>query len=270
MHTTKYMTNLTADTSRGPSNTLWLDCPWMDMLQDPGIGIQFWDDFINAPTMSSDADTALYAAYIDTSNTITQAATAGGVLALTTDATDNDAPVVQAGGGTGGSFQITTATAGKLWFEARIKVSTLTEMSVFVGLAAPGATVDNGLLVNDTGALATTVGSIGFNAPTSASASEIFRAAYVKASATSQYPVTAVHTAVADTWVKLGFKFDPYNDTITWYVNGIANATTTDVGDAGTTNFPSAVLLSPAIGMKNGEAGAKTLSIDWWRCAQLL
>lgn len=257
-------------TERGPSYTIWADCPWSAIDDNPTLGIRFFDDFVNFPTHSADSNTTGYASYIDTGNTITQAATAGGVAVLATDTTDNDGPVLQLGGGTGGSFQITTATAGKLWFEARISCDTIADSAIFLGLAAPNATADNGLLVDDTGALATTLGSIGVIAPANGSSTLVFKAAHVKASGTSQYPVTGLKTLAADTWCKIGFKFDPTADTITWYVDGVANATTLDVSDAGSTDFPASVLLSPAIALKNGTGAARLLRIDWWRCAQLL
>lgn len=268
-YSTPYVASVVGTTGRGPSFDLWVDCPWADISNNPTLGIQFWDEFLNVPTLSADSNTTGYASYIDTSNTILQAATAGGVVELTTDATDNDAPVLQAGGGTGGSFQITTATAGKLWFEARIQISTIVESAVFVGLGAPNVTADNGVHTDNSGVLVTTAAFIGFNAPAHASVST-FGAMHAKASGTVIEAVASVHTTVNDTWVKLGFKFDPDTDQITWYVNGTAHATTTDVSAAGSTDFPAGVLMSPVFALKNGEAGAKVARMDWWRVAQLL
>lgn len=259
--------NISTDTGRGYSPAIWGDFNELDAIA-LGNAIVLRDDFVNFGKHNTDQDTQIYSSYIDTSNTIQQAATAGGVVELTVDATDNDSPVLQAGGGTGGAFQITTGTAGKLWFEARVQVSTLAEIAVFVGLGAPNATADNGVLVDDTGALSTSLGFIGWHAPAAASTC-VFDGTYVKASGTAQVVASDKHTAVADTWVKLGFKFDPQADTLTYYVNGVSVGSA-DVSAAGTTNFPSAVLLSPVIAMKTGAAAAKTLRMDWWRCAQLM
>ncbi len=261
--------NMTANTDRNPSANIWADCPSDSELElGPRCGIKFWDDFVNFGAHNTDQATQLYSSYIDTGNTITQVALAGGVIALVTDTTDNDAPVLQAGGDTGGAFQITTATAGKLWFEARIQVAALVEHAVFVGLGAPGATADNGVHVDDTGAVVTTAAFIGWNAPAAAS-TVVFDGIHGKASGTVVIAASDKHTAVADTWVKLGFVFDPIADTLTYYVNGVA-VTTIDVSDAGTTNFPSGVLLSPVIAAKSGSGAAKTLRCDWIRCVQLL
>lgn len=269
-YSTPYIASVVGTSSRGPSFALWKDCPWSSIDNNPTLGIRFFDDFVNFPTHSADSNTTGYASYIDTGNTITQAATAGGVAVLATDTTDNDGPVLQAGGGTGGSFQITTATAGKLWFEARISCDTIADSAIALGLGAPNMTADNGVLVDDTGALGTSLGFIGVIAPSDSSSTLVFKAAHVKASGTATYPVTGLKTLAADTWCKIGFKFDPTEDSITWYIDGTANATTLDVSTAGTTDFPAGVLLSPVIALKNGTGAARLLRIDWWRCAQLL
>jgi hypothetical protein len=65
-------------------------------------------------------------------------------------------------------------------------------------------------------------------------------------------------------WVKLGMKC--VSGTVTFYVNGVADANTTT---SATANFPLDQYVVPAFATKCGSAAANTLSIDWWYAAQL-
>ena len=86
----------------------------------------------------------------------------------------------------------------------------------------------------------------------------------------------SLHTAVADTYVKLGFRYRAYPKTVEYYVNGVmpggtiapARLTQSEVGAA---TFPtSSVPMAPVIGIKDiaGNA-ALTLKLDWWGAAQM-
>ena len=65
-------------------------------------------------------------------------------------------------------------------------------------------------------------------------------------------------------WVKLGMKC--VSGTVTFYVNGVADDSTTT---SATANFPLDQYVVPAFATKCGSAAANTLSIDWWYAAQL-
>ena len=260
-----------ANSDAGPSPALWASCPVADMLVDPNVGYHFFDDFLNFS--GSATDSLGWDIYIDTSNTVTQVATeVGGVIRLETDATDNDAPIITSGGGTGVLGKIVSGTGKDLWFEARVRVSSaaLSEMAIFVGMTEEGLAANDGLISDNPDTDIATVMAdkdyIGFANFTNAA--PVFAACYKKSGGTDQVVDSDVHTIALDTWVKLGFRFDVANDKLTYYVNGVEQASF-DVGDAGTTNFPSGEELAITIGFKNGAATAKKLDVDWVRFAQL-
>lgn len=260
-----------ASNGRQLSERIWSKFPIEEVVHRPGNGMYFFDDFLNTPTLSADSDVTKYASYIDTSNTITQADEAYGIVNLTTDATDNDGPVIQTGGGTGGFLSIASGSP-LTCFEARIRVVTLAEAAVFIGLAIKGLTADNGVLADNpdttvAAALTDTVSCIGFVSPAVASG-DVVSAAYQKASQTTVVPVASAHTLVANTFVKLGFVYDPADDKLRYIVNG-AEVGNFDVSAAGTTTYPSGVVMALTAALKNGTTGARTLGIDWWACGQL-
>ena len=75
-------------------------------------------------------------------------------------------------------------------------------------------------------------------------------------------------TLVADTFIKVGFYFDG-ETTLTTYVDGVANSTTKTIPNATGTDFPADVTLGPIIAQMNASGSPGTLTIDWWRVAQL-
>jgi hypothetical protein len=82
---------------------------------------------------------------------------------------------------------------------------------------------------------------------------------------------------VADTYVKLGFRYRAHPKTVEWYVNGarpggnISPALLTAAEVAAATFPASTVPMAPVIGIKDiaGNA-ALNLKMDWWGAAQLL
>ncbi len=268
----QYVTHNGADaTSKGPSSTIWGDCPVQEILQDPSVGYHFFEDFLNFGASATSGATP-WTAYIDTSNTVTQLATeVGGVVQLLTDTTDNDCPVLTSGGNTGGMVKV--ASGGKsMWYEARVRVSSaaLTEAAYFVGLTEEGCAADNGIIADNPDTDIATVMAdkdyIGFANFTNAA--PVFAAVYKKASGTDTVVVASANTIALATWVKLGMKFDATIDRFTFYVNG-ASVGYFDVGDAGTTNFPSGEELALTFAVKNGTTAAKLFDVDWVRVAQL-
>ncbi len=267
--------NRTSHTGRGLSPAIWGNCPIMDIISGAVDGLHFFDDFINTPTLSADSDTTGYATYIDTSNTITQVAggTAGGALALTTDATDNDAPIIQAGGGTGGAFLIgnTAGNPTKLWFEARVKKSAIGDnlSAFFCGLAEEGLTADNGLHVDDTGA-SSSKDMIGFR--NQHDNGEELDFIYRKAGQAEVEVIANIAAMVADTYFKVGFVFDmsfPAAERIRIFYNNQIQTTFVTSTNIDAATFPEDQSMSPILGFKNGAATATTVIIDWWRVAMV-
>lgn len=201
---------------------------------------------------------------------------AKGVLALAVDGNAaNDEAVIKHGGLASAPFKLADKD---LAFECRLALSAITaaKWSVAVGLGEAGMIVTDTLFVDTTGALADK-NFIGFNKLLAEAG--VFDAAYKADGQTYQNGATktkldALHTAVAATYVKLGFRYRAQPKTVEFFVNGAvpggnispAKLTATEI-DAAT--FPDDVLLAPFIGIKDiaGDA-ALSISIDWWACAQ--
>lgn len=265
-----------SDTTTGPSQAVWGDCPIDDLKNDMAVGYIIEDDFVNTPQMISDQDVAKYASYIDTGVTIKQAALAGGVLAIAGNDADNDEGSIQAGGNSGAPFVISD-TAGsdkKLWFEARLKLASVTDdnTAFFVGLGEEGlAAADT--LVDDTAALASK-DMIGFNTLCADGDALLF--SYRKAGQAVQTVALDTSSAVltADTYVKVGFVYDPKEVTakrIKLYVNGVEQSTYVTGANIAAATFPDGEELAPLLATKNGDAGttAHEVYMDFWRTAQL-
>lgn len=111
------------NTGAGPSPGVWADCPLNDIIIG-GVGYYFFDDFLRGqitPTITTLIDVNGYNCFGSSGATITYDDVAGGAVVLT-EATDNE------------SVSMTTeqhpywlnSSQGSLWFEARIKTSTIT------------------------------------------------------------------------------------------------------------------------------------------------
>jgi len=109
----------------GPSREVWHDCPVLDMLYDPSVGYYFFDDFLHfgvTPTITTlIAGLNGYTLFGSAGATILPDDAAGGGIVLT-EATDNEAVSISM---EQHPFWINTSY-GNLWFEARIKTSTIT------------------------------------------------------------------------------------------------------------------------------------------------
>jgi hypothetical protein len=87
----------------------------------------------------------------------------------------------------------------------------------------------------------------------------------------------ALHTLVADTFVKLGFRYQHHPRKLEWYVNGVlANEYSSTEASIGKTAldaaaFPDDVFMSPVMGVKDAAGDAAiNIYVDWWGCAQAL
>lgn len=247
---------------------------YQDPSGNPALG--FFDDFhtFNATTLVGP-----YANLLTTGCTAALAAdtaSAKGVLALAVDGNAaNDEAVLKWGGTLSAPFKLAEKD---LAFECRLAVSAITaaKWSVAVGLGAADMITTDLLFVDTTGALANKA-FLGFNKLLAEAG--VFDGAYKAVGQTYQDGATktklnALHTAVAATYVKLGFRYRAHPKTVEFYVNGAmpggnsapARLTASEI-DAAT--FPDDVFLAPFIGIKDiaGDT-ALTVSVDWWACAQ--
>lgn len=262
----------------GLSPRLWAPLYGSMMEPDGGGRLVFvGDDFLavkNSDTYTDLNSEVGYTSYIDTGATLlTLADEVGGVLALTTDGTDEDEVWLSAGDGTGGlGFISDTAGDDHLTvFEARYKISSITNsvMSSFVGLASPGLGAAD-TKVDATGALKADKAFIGFDVLLDGDSIQF---TYQAASQAVQQKIAGVHVPVADDFVKLGFIYNPKapaDKRIKVYVNNVEQSTYVTATNIAAATFPDAELLTFLAGFKNTTAAAGELAIDWWAFAQYI
>lgn len=161
----------------------------------------------------------------------------GGALLITNDAADNDADFFQK---VGESFLMESGK--KAFFKARFKVNDATQSDVVIGLqvtdTTPLAVTDGIYFMKDDGDT-----NIDF---------------YVQKDATTGQNVqAAVGTLVSDTFIVLGWYYDG-KSSVTAFINDAAVATL----DASSTYLPDTEL-TVSFGIQNGEAVAKTMTLDY-------
>jgi hypothetical protein len=215
----------------------------------------------------------------DTSNhTITGAADEkGGVLQLNIDAgaDANEELGIMAGDGTQQMLQISD-TAGDehlTAFECRIKISTVTDgkAALIAGLGQPGIVAAGGVIDTDGGPMADKA-FIGFSVLADDGDSVDF--CYQGASQTRQDKIAGAGTLTADTFIKLGFLYDPAApaaNRISVYVDNVLQSTYVTATNIAAATFPDAESLAFVLQTK-GIAGSLAIetAIDWWAAAQLI
>lgn len=160
----------------------------------------------------------------------------GGVLLITNDAADDDSDFFNK---VGESFLM---EAGKpAWFKARFKVSDATQSDLVMGLQ-----------ITDTTPLDATDGIYFTKADGSTSLTAVCR----KNATTGSTSLTAA-TMANDTWIVVGWYYDGKSE-VKVFVND-AQVGTLD----GTSTYLPDTELTVSFGIQNGEAVAKTMSVDY-------
>lgn len=197
---------------------------------DPSRTHQFFTDF----------DTYVAADWTVTEvGVATQALTAGdgGLLLVTNAAADNDSSFQQ---NSVASFLM--AAGKKAWFRCRFKVSDATQSDFQLGL-----------IIADTTPMDATDG-IYFQKDDGDAQLDV----YVRKNATTgSTSATNVATVVSDTFLVVGFEYDGKAE-CKFFVNDVHVSTL----DASSTYLPDADL-SVSFGIQNGEAVAKTMTVDY-------
>lgn len=170
----------------------------------------------------------------------TQALTAGdgGLLLLTNTAADNDNNFLQK---TPAAFAMTAAK--KAWFSCRFKVSDATQSDVQLGI-----------IIVDTTPLDATDGIYFIKNDDAATIDIVVR----KNATTGSNSKTAIATLVTDTYITLQWYYDG-NGRVFYGVNGVLIGSL----DASSTYLPDATNLTMSFGIQNGEAVAKTMTVDY-------
>lgn len=264
----------------GPSSRVWnkINCPHSSGFfrtrgeGNPAIG--FYDDFL------SFSETTLTDGYVHLETngaTVVQAAstaTAPGVIRLTADA-DAEEAVIQLGNALDvGAFRFQKDLA----FECRVKVNAAAivagDHGYAFGLANGGGSGAGtaGVLFSSDALGATDF--VGFQHLVGESTA--LDAAYLVSGGTvmdgsQDTDLDTIHTLVAATWVKLGFKFRATRPRkLEWFVDGVAVCS---IGETEISNaaFPDADadFMQPTIGLAPKDATSATIDVDWWACAQL-
>jgi len=254
------------ETDNGPSPSIWGNCPVADMIVDPSVGYHMYEEFM---LFLEDTGGWLVAGTNDTCTCL--ATEVGGVIQVGATGADNDEGYLTSGNNEAGCVKIYTTTPKEMWFEARVRINSITDVGTFVGMSEEGlAAADT--LANDTAALASK-DFVGFHADTAAPAT--LDCVYRLAGATGIIPKAAAATLVATTWYKLGFWFD--EKYLRYYIDGVeepltAAVTGVDVNRglkvSAATDFPDGEELAVLIGVHDGEGAAKNIDIDWVRVAQ--
>jgi len=162
-----------------------------------------------------------------------------GALLITNDAADNDADFFQK---KGESFKFVSGK--KLAFACRFKVSDATQSDVVVGLQ-----------ITDTTPLAVTDGVYWRKDDGDANLD------FVVMKDSTATTATAATTLADATYITLGFLYNGTTGIEYW--SATAAGVWTKLGTSVTTNMPDDELLTISFGIQNGEAVAKTMTVDW-------
>lgn len=252
----------------GLSPAIWDDCPLVGIMCDPTIGWMVSDDFTDVglsgtiTTIISQAGTGRYLVFGGAGATIAPDNALGGGLTLSLTDTDQAVSIVTKQN----PFQITSG-AGDLWFEARVKFSTITtnEQGWLLGLTSiitQSATVP----LTNASAIAD-INFVGFHKPEANTTA--FDASY-RANGVAAVEVNSdIGTLAVDTYVKLGMKFSTANNRLEFYVNGEKQAKGKTIPNATGDDFPADVLMAPTFALLAATNDTETATIDWWKIAQL-
>lgn len=273
------------DNGRNPSPSIWADCPLDDIMSNKPVGgnkrgTYFFDDFLDFPlpgTQTTQIGHGRYklfctaAGQIAPVKTVNSVVTPGGILSALCD-TDND------------SFSIGQAhpnvflsglssTSGKMWFEARVAISSIATdgMGFFLGLAETDLwTFATGVPFNGGDAITNAAAAIGFHKGEDALG--VINTVYSDR-ATSFTTIGASATSMtANTFIKLGMKYDPSNATecVAFYANNVK-----------LTNVLSRAALTALTNLDSGSLGLLWAGVadtggtairpymDWWQLATL-
>lgn len=261
--------------ARGPSPKIWADCPVLQLIADPSKGFYLWDDFKKLTFHPDDnSHSGLhwfgYTESTDMANIAWQDDD-DGVIMLDQDSADQDVCAIITGDNANDLFHMPLkGERKKFWFEARFKISTITDgdIGVFVGFNEKGEAADSlGAFAGDAAALDTGNDYLGF-AVLEGDGDDLTIVHFEAGAGTAQSDTGEITLAV-DTYVRVGFRLDVDADKIRVYADGV------DLGDDAaiditSVNFPSNTDLSILISTVGGSGAGDgdNLKLDWVRFAQ--
>ena len=239
-----------------PTSGMWANCPSL-AYSDISDYYQWTEDFMQLVIDDTISDPLGWTVNTENSGAITlKTGEYGGVVHVSTSATDNDQCCMQIGtGAVGTTVEITDASGLELWYECRVKTTNATELAVFIGLAEENVATD---LIADNGAASfANKDCIGFSKNTDAATEWDFQyhlAGYVR------YTDAKVKVNSSGTFNTFGFHFNGAS-VLTPYVNGTAQT----VCDTSAASFPSGEEMAPIVAIKTGTGASKSIDVDWIR-----
>ena len=254
--------------TRGLSSRIWGRLPIKNWSVGLGGGRFFFDDFMNHPAHVSAQTIGNYASYIDTGVTLKQSATeATGAIEVAGNDADNDDGSIISGGGAGGMVALDATGAGRVAFECRIKKADIDDngLSFFVGLSEESSQANNAL-TDDSGVVADK-DFIGFSVLADDGDSLDFT--WKKAGQTVQVHAN-IATMAADTYMKMGFLYDPAHPDdkkIKIFIdNGVEESVYVTKTQLEAATFPDdeELCLFLATKMMSTTTTARLAQLDWW------
>lgn len=253
---------------RGPSPLIWANCPVMDYILNPQLGMHYFNDFHaenavltnNKTVQQISGSICGFTAATSGSNIAMNADEPTGVITLKTTTDNEDAGICILGGlNTAGQVKFTSGK--KLWFEARIKSLNITDskFGIFCGFAEEGLCATTAL-ISDAGALPDK-DYVGFH-KLEADGDKL-DTVHRKAGGAAVSVKTDAITLVADTYKKIGIYCD--GTTVYFYADGVLLA---DTALLETATFPTAEELAFYFVAMAASADDAESSIDWVRIAQ--
>lgn len=242
--------NLNFLTKDNPTSNegVWVDCPRLAMLSNPGLFHEINEDFINLKGYQSSSALGGWTYSQSSSGAIGLQDLTGGVMKL-------DSGGVAAGHGCqlqmlGESFAL--ASDKELWFEGRFKVTGASKVQMFFGFAE----TDGDLL--KAGDLDASTEYLGFGIETGGG--ETYKL-YTSTGATERSDEIADLTS--DTYVKVGLKVDG-DLNLTCYVDD----SEVSLSNVATDYLPDAQLTPTFICQSDGSAVQPLMYVDFINCVQ--
>lgn len=262
----------TVNEDREPSPFIWGDCPWEAIRSGAVAGYARHWEFDGFKTSTNvNAAEAYWSEGLKVFGSDGAAIAAVdqqfGAVSLTSDGDNEGLSIAQFGQ----PLQIDQGK-GKLWFEARIKTSTITDTKhgIFLGLCdstALTATVP----IAAAGTLAD-LNFVGFHRleGDGDQIDCVYKANGVTQVTQEADALPTAYVLVADTYIKLGLKYFADADyTLRWYANGV-KLDEKAIPAADGTDFPNDVRLGWVLAILNATATTPgTTTVDWVRVAQL-
>lgn len=224
---------------------LWKDCPILEWLHDPTIGVMYNEQWNSYDAEATVGDWVLTQA---TAGSAAKSTTMQGVLSI-----DSGSTTATQGANVQRAKSMFIPAAGKdIWAEFQVKFTGVGALNVelFVGLAEIDTTIIGSSAVS-------TSNHIGWQSVTDDGV-VLFDCEKATAATTA-----AATTIVSDTWVRLGFKVTGVTS-IQQYINGVATGSA-----IATANIPI-VALYPSFVCQSGGTDQPVMHVRPFRIFQLL